>query len=232
MLARHSDYHYITERIFKGGFDDHWEITIDNVYDEDLALAAPTQHDMQHGDDEDDEESRFGIDSSEEDAAAATEETTAALWAECPGDGGRLLGQFEAVFWAGDLNYRLDTTRERADLRVKQAFSGSKNGSRNAVQVKSLRWLRRRDQLLKARRSEHVFKGYSEGELTFKPTFVRGAARIVHHEFVCNETDASPLGCRNWTRAPTTTTAARSSGCRHGPTGWVIALSSLRTYGV
>ena len=129
---------------------------------------------MERRDDDDDvEANRVDEYINEFDTALAELETTTSPWAQCPGEGKRLLGQFEGIFWAGDLNYRLDTTRERADLRVEQAFSESKkNSSQKKTQEKSLRWLLRRDQLLKGRKSEHVFKGYAEGDIAFKPTFV------------------------------------------------------------
>lgn len=170
MIDRHDDYHRVTERLFKGGFDDHWDDTEDNVYNDENISKPQTM--QRHDDNNDLEANRADESVSDDDVALADLETSTSPWAKCPGEGKRLLEQFEAIFWAGDLNYRLDTTRERADRYIEQAFSDSRSLLRNQTKEKSLIWLLRRDQLLKGQKSSYIFKGFTEGEITFKPTFV------------------------------------------------------------
>ena len=166
VLARHADYHYITNHLFTGGYDDSWEESgsADTAGSE--AMTMERQKLSEADDSEDD-----GNDGGEVDYAVA-DETKAAPWKEYPGDGGRLVGQFEALFWAGDLNYRIDASRDRAEARVEAAaFAQQQKPSKEEAAAR--RWLRRRDQLTKGRREGYVFKGYAEGPLSFAPTFVR-----------------------------------------------------------
>ncbi|WFD08063.1 phosphoinositide 5-phosphatase [Malassezia vespertilionis] len=67
------------------------------------------------------------------------------------------------VFWAGDLNYRLDRlTSEQVRAMV---------GEMGAADSRALETLRSHDQLLHAQRAGLAFAGYKEGPLDFAPTY-------------------------------------------------------------
>ena len=83
--------------------------------------------------------------------------------AEC--DGRRLLDSMDHVFFAGDLNYRVDLPREHVEkciLDMKRSPSSRE---------KLMRKLLRRDQLLQTIASGQAFAGFDEGKITFLPTF-------------------------------------------------------------
>jgi hypothetical protein len=94
--------------------------------------------------------------------------------AEC--DGTHLLSSMDHVFFAGDLNYRVDLPREyveRCIIDIQQQRSdaevGSTEGTNNPNAM--LNKLLRRDQLLQTIASGQAFSGFNEGKITFLPTF-------------------------------------------------------------
>jgi hypothetical protein len=94
--------------------------------------------------------------------------------AEC--DGSNLLSSMDHVFFAGDLNYRVDLPREyveRCIVETQQQRSESDACStEHATNVNALlNKLLRRDQLLQAIASGQAFSGFNEGKITFLPTF-------------------------------------------------------------
>ena len=92
----------------------------------------------------------------------------------------RLVDLFDCVFFSGDMNYRIDSTKDKVEEQLLRRFQVRRKGSVLATEFHvdssgsedpELRWLTDRDQLNKARRAGHVFHGFEEGALCFKPTF-------------------------------------------------------------
>jgi len=94
---------------------------------------------------------------------------------EC--DGSHLLSSMDHVFFAGDLNYRVDLPREymeRCIVDIQQCTSSkaAKNVPNNSATAEALmKKLLRRDQLLQTIASGHAFSDFNEGKITFLPTF-------------------------------------------------------------
>jgi hypothetical protein len=71
-------------------------------------------------------------------------------------EGKELADLYDSVFWAGDLNYRINGTRRIIDsLLLKNMHEVMLNN----------------DQLSIARKSDGIFRGYSEGPVNFRPTY-------------------------------------------------------------
>lgn len=66
------------------------------------------------------------------------------------------ISEHHMVFWFGDLNYRIDDNSERI---------------KELIEIKKFDRLVEFDQLYKQRKAHAVFRGYSEGPLTFQPTY-------------------------------------------------------------
>jgi phosphatidylinositol-bisphosphatase len=64
--------------------------------------------------------------------------------------------RFERVFWMGDLNYRVNGTRKMVDVLMKRDM--------HEVMLAN-------DQLIMEMDKREVFKGFEEGDITFKPTY-------------------------------------------------------------
>jgi len=87
---------------------------------------------------------------------------------EC--DGSYLLKSMDHVFFAGDLNYRVDLPREyveRCIIDIKDNRSCERLEEADDLMNKLLR----RDQLLQTIASGRAFPQFSEGKITFLPTF-------------------------------------------------------------
>ncbi|KAI8918694.1 SacI homology domain-containing protein [Entophlyctis helioformis] len=69
---------------------------------------------------------------------------------------GRRVYEHDMVFWLGDFNYRINLSNEEARMYVSR---------------KDLEALIRRDQLIEQIRLGQVFEGFTEGRLTFDPTY-------------------------------------------------------------
>lgn len=67
------------------------------------------------------------------------------------------LSSFSAVFWLGDLNYRI--SEMDSDLVRRLADTGKYDE------------LLENDQLIKQRSERKCFRGFKEGEIKFKPTY-------------------------------------------------------------
>ena len=67
-----------------------------------------------------------------------------------------LLDCFDNVFWSGDMNYRINGTRQVVDVLLSRGMHG--------VLVNN-------DQLSLAMKTNAAFEGFSEGPLNFKPTY-------------------------------------------------------------
>jgi hypothetical protein len=88
--------------------------------------------------------------------------------AEC--DGAHLLSSMDHVFFAGDLNYRIDLPREyveRCIIDVQRCRSKGEHGRADILMENLLR----RDQLLQTMASGRAFSNFYEGQVTFLPTF-------------------------------------------------------------
>jgi hypothetical protein len=88
--------------------------------------------------------------------------------AEC--DGAHLLSSMDHVFFAGDLNYRIDLPREyveRCIIDVQRCRSKGEHGRADVLMENLLR----RDQLLQTMASGRAFSNFYEGQVTFLPTF-------------------------------------------------------------
>ncbi|KAH7288076.1 hypothetical protein KP509_31G011100 [Ceratopteris richardii] len=80
-----------------------------------------------------------------------------------------ILNQFHHVFWLGDLNYRLREER----TNDKQSFSNtaSWDAITNKICHKEFNELLMMDELHREKEAQNVFYLFSEGEITFPPTF-------------------------------------------------------------
>ena len=88
--------------------------------------------------------------------------------AEC--DGAHLLSSMDHVFFAGDLNYRIDLPREyveRCIIDVQRCRLKDELGRADVLMGNLLR----RDQLLQTMASGRAFSNFYEGQVTFLPTF-------------------------------------------------------------
>lgn len=88
----------------------------------------------------------------------------------CECDGSHLLKSVDHVFFAGDLNYRIDLPREyveRCILDIKDNQLRERHEEADALMNKLLR----RDQLLQTISSGRAFSQFNEGKITFLPTF-------------------------------------------------------------
>jgi hypothetical protein len=88
--------------------------------------------------------------------------------AEC--DGAHLLSSTDHVFFAGDLNYRVDLPREYVERCIIDVQKCRSNGSHGRVD-NLMKNLLRRDQLLQTIASGRAFFNFNEGKITFLPTF-------------------------------------------------------------
>lgn len=85
-------------------------------------------------------------------------------------DGSHLLNSMDHVFFAGDLNYRIDLPREyveRCIIDIKDNQLSDRHEEVDGLMNKLLR----RDQLLQTIASGRAFSQFSEGKITFLPTF-------------------------------------------------------------
>ena len=88
--------------------------------------------------------------------------------ADC--DGTHLLNSMDHVFFAGDLNYRINLPREsveRCIINIQQSRLANAHDHANLLMKKLLR----QDQLLQTISSGRAFTNFCEGKVTFLPTF-------------------------------------------------------------
>jgi hypothetical protein len=88
-------------------------------------------------------------------------------------NGSYLLNSMDRIFFCGDLNYRVDLPREAAEysvFRIKE-LSGSNDPQSKAKADQIRQQLLRYDQLRASIAEERAFPGFSEGKITFPPTF-------------------------------------------------------------
>ena len=89
-------------------------------------------------------------------------------------DGKHLLSSVDHVFFAGDLNYRIDLPREYVEHCITNIIQQrqSEGGAESKHQTdKWMKKLLRHDQLLQTIASERAFSGFNEGKISFLPTF-------------------------------------------------------------
>ncbi|EED86722.1 phosphatidylinositol phosphatase, partial [Thalassiosira pseudonana CCMP1335] len=84
-----------------------------------------------------------------------------------PCDGSHLLGSMDHIFFSGDLNYRVDLPREF----VERCIIDIQKCKTKEVVGESMNKLLRRDQLLQTMASGRAFPNFSEGKISFMPTF-------------------------------------------------------------
>jgi len=65
----------------------------------------------------------------------------------------------DCIWWAGDLNYRLEGKREEVDCMISEAGDGGREG---LLQI---------DQLTRVRMGGEAWRGMVEGKITFPPTY-------------------------------------------------------------
>lgn len=92
-----------------------------------------------------------------------------------PCDGSHLLGSMDHIFFSGDLNYRVDLPREfveRCIIDIQKCKTKSTHMVNDREVVGELmNKLLRRDQLLQTVASGRAFPNFSEGKISFMPTF-------------------------------------------------------------
>jgi hypothetical protein len=81
-----------------------------------------------------------------------------------------LVDEVDCMFFFGDLNYRLDLQREEVEHPVTQMRRGAVDRDR------ALQRLLDFDQLTQQRARGRVFRGLTEGPVTFMPTFKVGGS--------------------------------------------------------
>lgn len=87
-------------------------------------------------------------------------------------DGSYLLNSVDHVFFAGDLNYRIDLPREYVEHCIINIQQCRSKGTRDEqTKTKWMKKLLRRDQLLQTISSGRAFTDFNEGKITFLPTF-------------------------------------------------------------
>ena len=89
--------------------------------------------------------------------------------------GSLLLQEMDRIFFCGDLNYRIDLPREKADNLIHRmenllAQEPDNLDAKRQVDVIRLKMLRH-DQLLCSMAEDRAFPGFAEGKITFPPTF-------------------------------------------------------------
>ena len=89
--------------------------------------------------------------------------------AEC--DGTHLLNSVDHVFFAGDLNYRIDLPREYVEHCITKIQKCRSDDTTNNQSDKWMNKLLRRDQLIQTIASGRAFSDFNEGKVTFLPTF-------------------------------------------------------------
>ena len=96
------------------------------------------------------------------------------------GGGRRLMSESDRVFFAGDLNYRIDLPRERAERAIVEMRELADDGDgdddddrpERMRKAEALRLdLLRHDQLLRVLSAGDAFPGLTEGRIAFPPTF-------------------------------------------------------------
>ena len=80
------------------------------------------------------------------------------------GAGEAASARFDRVFWLGDLNYRVELARERADALLAQPASEPGWAARREE-------LLAHDQLRRQMGTGQAFAGFAEGEIRFRPTY-------------------------------------------------------------
>ena len=87
--------------------------------------------------------------------------------------GSYLMESVDRVFFCGDLNYRLDVSREFAEFTVSEIkrLLASKQGEVSSQAEKLRMDLMRHDQLHHSISESAAFPGFSEGKISFLPTF-------------------------------------------------------------
>jgi phosphatidylinositol-bisphosphatase len=86
------------------------------------------------------------------------------------GGGSKLLSGVDRLFFCGDLNYRIDVPREKAEhdlARIDKLLA--EGATRDADEVRL--GLLRHDQLLRSMAERRAFPGLAEGAIRFPPTF-------------------------------------------------------------
>eukprot|EP01129_Flabellula_baltica_P017220 TRINITY_DN947_c0_g2_i1.p1 TRINITY_DN947_c0_g2~~TRINITY_DN947_c0_g2_i1.p1 ORF type:complete len:457 (-),score=125.51 TRINITY_DN947_c0_g2_i1:492-1835(-) len=86
--------------------------------------------------------------------------------------------QFNHIFWCGDLNYRIEKTREEVIDIVNQGKH---------------RELRKCDQLNIERKKQNVFVGFTEGKIRFRPTYKFDNHQP--HDYYSEERNRVPAWC-------------------------------------
>jgi len=86
------------------------------------------------------------------------------------GEGSYLMDSMDHVFFCGDLNYRIDLPREITQYTVMQITECLQKGDETEADKLRLSLLRH-DQLSRVMSDGAAFPGFSEGKITFLPTF-------------------------------------------------------------
>ena len=82
------------------------------------------------------------------------------------------MNSVDHVFFAGDLNYRIDLPREYVEHCIINIQKCRSKGTRDEqTETKWMKKLLRRDQLLQTISSGRAFTDFNEGKITFLPTF-------------------------------------------------------------
>lgn len=78
---------------------------------------------------------------------------------------------YDRVFWFGDMNYRVDQTREQMDDWLHELDALDEQNDPALFQDHYNHLIKNHDQLAKSLRFGYIFQGFREAPISFRPTY-------------------------------------------------------------